>query len=251
MRDFEPRLPGQDLDLSPPVRPHQHQASLAAGNALATGEAEQLGGNHPDTRLFPQFPPQGLLDALAILRPASRKSPMSTVRADQHEPITVCHTDASGSMRAASRRIVSSMPRDQPVLTAGMRRHLFTIAGWNAPRHAAPLGGSSVSSTTIDVPGQRPREARAARPRRGRRAGGCRIAFLAGPGCGAERSPSYGARDGAACSASRGVDFDEPGPFEGSLEPGAGDLGEAPGHAGMRMLIGRTIGGAGAGSSSK
>ena len=48
-----------------------------------------------------------------------------------------------------------------------------------------------------------------------------------------------------------GVDFDEPGPFEGSLEPGAGDLGEAPGHAGMRMLIGRTIGGAGAGSSSK
>ena len=48
-----------------------------------------------------------------------------------------------------------------------------------------------------------------------------------------------------------GVDLNEAGPFERSFEPGSGDLGEAPGHAGMRMLIGRTIGGVGAGSSSK
>ena len=48
-----------------------------------------------------------------------------------------------------------------------------------------------------------------------------------------------------------GVDLHEAGPFERSFEPGSGDLGEAPGHAGMRMLIGRTMGGVGAGSSSK
>jgi hypothetical protein len=48
-----------------------------------------------------------------------------------------------------------------------------------------------------------------------------------------------------------GVDRHEAGPFECSFEPGSGDLGEATGHAGMRMLIGRTMGGVGAGSSSK
>jgi hypothetical protein len=47
------------------------------------------------------------------------------------------------------------------------------------------------------------------------------------------------------------VDLYEAGPLERSLESGSRDLGEAPGHAGMRMLIGRTMGGVGAGSSSK
>ena len=48
-----------------------------------------------------------------------------------------------------------------------------------------------------------------------------------------------------------GMDLHEAGPLERSLEPGSGDLGEAPGHAGTRMLLGRTTGGVGAGSSSK
>jgi hypothetical protein len=47
------------------------------------------------------------------------------------------------------------------------------------------------------------------------------------------------------------MDGHEAGPLQRSLESGSGDLGEAPGHAGMQMLIGRTMGGAGAGSSSK
>ena len=47
------------------------------------------------------------------------------------------------------------------------------------------------------------------------------------------------------------VDRYEAGPLERPFQPGSGDLWEAPGHAGMRTLIGRTIGGAGAGSSSK
>jgi hypothetical protein len=47
------------------------------------------------------------------------------------------------------------------------------------------------------------------------------------------------------------VDLHEARPFERPSQPGSGDLREAPGHAGMRTLIGRTIGGAGAGSSSK
>jgi hypothetical protein len=47
------------------------------------------------------------------------------------------------------------------------------------------------------------------------------------------------------------MDLDETGSFKRSLEPRPGDLREASGHAGMRTLIGRTMGGAGAGSSSK
>jgi hypothetical protein len=47
------------------------------------------------------------------------------------------------------------------------------------------------------------------------------------------------------------MDLREASPLECSLETGSGDLEEASGHAGMRILIGRTIGGTGAGSSSK
>ena len=55
------------------VRPNQRQGLLVATNTFAASEAKQLGAQHTNTRLLPHLPPQGLLDALASLRPASRE----------------------------------------------------------------------------------------------------------------------------------------------------------------------------------
>src|SRR5260370_26084349 len=85
MRDLEPRLPWQQLDLRQPDRADEHAIPLRTTDARTTAEAEEPRGAHNGTGLFQNLPAKRLFPRLITLRTASSPAISNTGVATQND----------------------------------------------------------------------------------------------------------------------------------------------------------------------
>src|SRR5688572_7043622 len=98
MRDFEARLPRQQLDLCPPHRAYQHETLLGPTQAHGSAVAHQSRIDDGGTRFLQDLAAEGLLPRLIAFGTTAWPAPSLAIVADQYDTIVGGHTERIGSM---------------------------------------------------------------------------------------------------------------------------------------------------------
>src|SRR5882672_2334124 len=138
MRDFEARLPRQQLDFSQPYGARQYNALLMPGEAHGAGEAKQPRVNYGCARFLQYLSAESLLPGFIAFGTASRPAPSFAIIADQNDMIVGGHAESIRSMRDTIRSRSRREPGDQPIAPVRVNRELLAVARYGVSQHCHP-----------------------------------------------------------------------------------------------------------------